>query len=96
MVQDIPRRIRTLDGLIDVSIAIVEEAFEMATAMKLEWGRWTIVKNKEKKEIVEGNMIFVVRPQNISSIPQVISILGKMRIIRALPSKEMAQQCTGC
>lgn len=96
MVRDIPRRIRTLDGLTDVSIAIAEEAFEMATGMKPEWGRWTIVKDKEEEEIVEGNMIFAVRPQNISSIPKVISILGKMRVIRALPPKETAQQCTGC
>ena len=39
MVRDIPRRIRTLDGLTDVLIAITEEAFEMAIGMKPEWGR---------------------------------------------------------
>ena len=96
MVQDIPWQIRMLDGLTDVSIADAEEVFEMARKMKPEWGRWIIVKDRKKEEIVEGNMIFAVRPQNINSIPKVISILGKMRVIKTLLPKETAQQCTRC
>lgn len=94
--RDIPRRIRTLDGLTDVSISIAEEAFEMATGMKSEWERRTMVKDTDQVDQVEGNMIFAVRPQNIRSMLKVISILGYMRIIWALPPKETAQQCTRC
>lgn len=96
IVQDILWQIRTLDGLTDVSIAIAEKVFEMATKMKPEWRRWTIVKDREEEKIVEDNMIFAIRPQNINSIPMMISILRKMRVIKALPLKERAQQCIRC
>lgn len=39
MVRDILRRIKTLDGVTDVSISIAEEAFEIAIGMKPECGR---------------------------------------------------------
>ena len=61
MVQDIPQQIRSLDGLTDILIVIIEEDFKIAIVMKLKWGRWTIIKGKKKEEIVEGNMIFAIR-----------------------------------
>lgn len=47
MVRDIPRHIKTLDGLTDVSISIAEEAFEIAIGMNPECGRWTMVKETD-------------------------------------------------
>ncbi len=46
-----------------------------------------------KEEIIEANMIFEVRPQNVQSVPKVISLLGKMRVIVALPLKNTPRKC---
>ena len=48
------------------------------------------------EETIEANVIFAVRPQNIRQIPKVISLLGKMRVILALPPKETPKQYLKC
>ena len=96
LVREVPRRIMTLDGLADVTSEMAEEAFEMSCGMRPEWGRWVIPQGKIEEEIIEANMIFAVRPQNVQSVPKVISLLGKMRVIVALPLKETPRQCMQC
>lgn len=83
-----PRRIKTLDGLTDVSVEMAEQAFEMSCNIRPEWGRWVLPQSKMDEEIIEANMTFAVRPQDVHSVPKVISLLGKMRVIVALPPKE--------
>lgn len=61
MIQTILQQIRILDGLIDVLIAIIEEAFKMAIRMKLKQERQIIIKNKKKEEITKSNIIFTVK-----------------------------------
>ena len=41
-------------------------------------------------------MIFAVKPSNIQRIPKVISLLGEMHVIVALPARETPIQCTQC
>ncbi len=41
-------------------------------------------------------MIFAVRPSNIQRILKVISLLGEMHVIVALPARETPIQCTQC
>ena len=85
LVREVPRHIKTLDDLTDVSVEIAEQAFEMSCNMRPEWGRWILPQGKLDEEIIETNMSFAVKPQNDYSIPKVISLLGKMRVIVALP-----------
>lgn len=42
LVQEVPKRIMTLDGLTDVTTKMAEQAFEKSFGMKPEWARWTI------------------------------------------------------
>lgn len=51
-----------------------------------------MVKDKEEEEIIETNMTFGVRPENITLTPQVISTLRKMRVARALSLKKIMQK----
>lgn len=44
--------------------------------------------------MIKANMIFAVRPQNIRTIPKVISLLGRMSVIVALSPKETPWQCS--
>lgn len=83
----------TLDSLADVTLEMAGEAFEMPCSMRPEWGRWVIPQGEVEEEIIEANMIFAVRPQNVQSVPKVISLLGKIRVIVALPPKETPRQC---
>lgn len=76
--REVPKRIRTLDGLIDVTVEMAEQAFEMSCGMKPKWSRWIIQARESEEEAIEANMIFAVRQQNIRSAPKVISLLGKM------------------
>lgn len=48
------------------------------------------------EDLIEANMIFAVRQQNIRTIPKVISLLGRMRVIVALPPRETPRQCSQC
>ena len=48
------------------------------------------------EEVIEANMIFAVRQQNICTIPKVIPLLGRMQVIVALPPKETPRQCSQC
>lgn len=73
LVREVPSRIRTLDGLTDVSVEMAEQAFEMSCSMRPEWGRWILPQGKLDEEIIEANMIFAVKPQNVHSVPKVIS-----------------------
>lgn len=41
-------------------------------------------------------MIFAVCQQNIRTLPKVISLLGRMRVIVALPPKRTPRQCFLC
>lgn len=94
--QEVSKQIMTLDGLADVTSEMAEEAFKIFCGMRPEWRRWVIPQEKIKEEIIEANMIFAVKPQNVQSVPKVISLLGKMRIIIALPLKETLRQCMQC
>lgn len=42
LVQEVPKRIMTLDGLTDVTTEMAEQAFKMSCGMKLEWARWSV------------------------------------------------------
>lgn len=75
---------------------MAEQAFEMSCGMKPEWGRWIVRTGDSEEEMIEANMIFAVRQQNIRFVPKVISLLGKMRVIVALPPKQTPQQCLQC
>lgn len=94
--REVPRRIKTLDGLIDVSVEMTEQAFEMSCSMRSEWGRCIFLQGKLDEEIIEANMIFAMKPQNVHSVPKVILLLGNMRVIVALPPKETPRQCAQC
>ena len=96
LVREVPKRIRTFEGLTDVTTEMAEQAFEMSCGMKPEWGRWIVRTGDSEEEVIEANMIFAVRQQNIRSVPKVISLLGKMRVIVALPPKQTPQQCLQC
>lgn len=75
LVREVPKRIMTLDGLRDVTIDMAEQAFEMSCGMKPEWGRWSVRPGENAEDMIEANMIFAVRQQNIRTIPKVISLL---------------------
>lgn len=64
--------------------------------MQPEWARWLIPQRVEEADLVEASMIFAVRSANIQRIPKVISLLGEMHVIVALPSRETPIQCTQC
>ncbi len=64
--------------------------------MKPEWRRWSLPQGIIDQEIIETNMVFAVRPQNIHSIPKLIQLLRKMGLIIALVPKETPRQCTQC
>ena len=96
LVQEVPKRIMTLDSLANMTSEMAKEAFEISYDIKPEWGQWVIPQEKIKEEIIEANMIFAVRPQNVQSVPKVISLLGKMRVIIALPLKKTPKQCLQC
>lgn len=86
----------TLDGLTNVTTEMAEQAFEMSCGMKPEGGRWSTQPGKMAEEVIEANMIFAVRQQNICTIPKVIPLLGRMRVVVALPPKETPWQCSQC
>ena len=96
MVREVPKRIMTLDGLTDGTTEMAEQAFEMSCGMKPEWGRWSARPGEMAKEVLEANMIFAVRQQNIRTIPKVILLLGRMWVVVALPPKETPRQCSQC
>ncbi len=48
------------------------------------------------EEVIEANMIFTVRQQNIRTIPKVIPLLGGMRVVVALSPKKTPRQCSQC
>lgn len=84
----------TLDGLRDVTIDMAEQAFEMSCGIKPEWGRWSVRPGENTEDMIKANMIFAVRPQNIRTIPKVISLLGRISVIVALSPKETPRQCS--
>lgn len=96
LVRSVPRRIRTLENLEDVTTEIAAEAFEQSCNMRPEWARWLIPQGADEEHLLEANMIFAVRPANIQRIPKVISLLGGMHVIVALPARETPTQCTNC
>lgn len=96
LVRGVPRRIRTLETLEDVTPEIAAEAFQQSCNMQPEWARWLIPQGVEEEDLVEASMIFAVRPSNIQRIPKVISLLGEMHVIVALPARETPIQCTQC
>ena len=83
----------TMDDLADVASEKMEEAFEMFCGIRLEWERWVITQRKIKEEIIKPNMMFAITPQNVLSVPKVISLLGKMGVMIALLPKENSGQC---
>ena len=96
LVRGVPRRIRTLETLEDVTPEIAAEAFQQSCNMQPEWARWLIPQGVEEEDLVEVSMIFAVRPSNIQRIPKVISFLSEMHVIVALPARETPIQCTQC
>lgn len=64
--------------------------------MRPEWARWLIPQGADEEHLLEANMIFAVRPSNIQRIPKVISLLGGMHVIVALPARETPTQCAKC
>lgn len=88
LVQEVPRQIITLDGLANVTLEMAKKAFEMSCSMRSEWGRWVIPQKKIEEEIIEVNMIFAVKSQNVQSILKVILLLGKMHVIIVLLLKK--------
>lgn len=68
----------------------------MSYGMKPEWGRWSTRPGEMAEELIEANMNFAVRQQNIHSIPKVIPLLGRMRVVVALPPKKTPRQCSQC
>ena len=93
LVRSVPRRIRTLENLEDVPTEIAAEAFEQSCNMRPEWARWLIPQGADEEHLLEANMIFAARPSNIQRIPKVISLLGGMHVIVALPARETPTQC---
>ena len=73
---------------------MAEQALEISCNMKPEWQQWSSLQGMIDEEIIEANMVFAVRPQNINSIPKVITLLSKLRVIVALAPKETLRQCT--
>ena len=65
---------------------IVAKAFEQSCNMQPEWARWLIPQGADKEHLLEACMIFAVRPSNIQRISKVISLLGGMHVIVALPA----------
>lgn len=55
-----------------------------------------ILQGKIEEEIIEANMIFTFQPENVQSVPEVISLLGKISVIIALPPKEILIQYMQC
>lgn len=94
LVRGVPRRIRTLETLEDVTPEIAAAAFQQSCNMQPEWARWLIPQGVEEEDLVEASMIFAVRPSNIQRIPKVISLLGEMYVIVALLARETPIQCT--
>lgn len=94
LVRGVPRRIRTLETLEDVTPEIAAEAFQQSCNMQPEWAQWLIPQGVEEEDLVEASMIFAVRPSNIQRIPKVISLLGEMYVIVALLARETPIQCT--
>ncbi len=82
-----PRRIKTLEGLTNVSVEMGEQEFEMSCSMRPEGGRWIFPQGKLVEEIIETNMIFAAKPHNVHEISKVILLLGKIQVILALPTK---------
>ena len=72
LVRSVPRRIRTLQNLEDVTTEIAAEAFEQSCNMRTEWARWLIPQRADKEHLLKANMIFAVRPSNIQHIPKAI------------------------
>ncbi len=64
--------------------------------MQPEWARWLIPCGTKEEQLVEANMIFAVCPSNIRIMPKVISLLGAMHVIVALPPKKNPLQCVRC
>ncbi len=96
LVRELLKRIMTLEGLTDLTTEMAEQAFEISCGMKPELGRWSVLLGEMAEEVIEANMIFAVRQQNIHTIPKVISLLDRMRVIEALPPKETPRQCFQC
>lgn len=55
---------------------MAEQAFEMSYGMKPEWGRWSTRPGEMAEELIEANMNFAVRQQNIHSNHQSDPIIG--------------------
>ena len=96
LVREVPKRIMTLDGPTDVTTEMAEQAFEMSCGMKPKWARRSTRLGEMAEEVIEASMIFAVRQQNIRTIPKVISLLGRMRVVVALPPKKTPRQCSQC
>ena len=96
LVQSVPRRIRTLENLEDVTTEIVAKAFEQSCNMQPEWARWLIPEGADKEHLLEASIISAVRPSNIQRIPKVISLLGEIHVIVALPAQKTPTQCAKC
>ncbi len=75
---------------------MAEQAFEMSCSMKLHWSRWSARPGEMVEEVIDTDMIFAVRQQNICTIPKVISLLGKMRVVVALLPKKTPRQSSRC
>lgn len=65
-VREVPKRIRTLNRLTDVTAEMAEQAFEMSCGMEQESGCWIIRAGESEKEAIEANMIFAVRQQTFA------------------------------
>lgn len=50
------------------------------------------ISRKEKKEVIEANIIFAVKLQNPQSVPKIILLLDKIRVIVALQLKKTPRQ----
>lgn len=63
--KEISRQIMILNSLVDVTLEILQEIFEIFYGLRPEQGRWVIPQRKIKKEIIEANMIFAIRSKNM-------------------------------
>lgn len=66
---------------------MLEQVFQMSCDIKPKWCRWNIRDKEFDEDMIEANIIFTVWKQNIHTIPKLISLLGSMRVIVALPPK---------
>lgn len=67
--QGVSKKIKRLDEFTKIIIEIGEQVFEILFGMQPEWRRW-IICLKDSEEVIEVNMIFPVRQQNICPMPK--------------------------